>query len=392
MAQLNSRERIKRALNHLETDRVPIDIGGISTLTTLHRDAYKKLQAHLGIDSPIRLTSMPSQSVFPDEYIRQRFKSDCYPLTIMTPFGSQLNPTIENDGAATYVDEWGVKWRSPKNGLYYDTVGHPLLDCTLEDIEKFKWPDPRDNSRIAGLGKTARELYEGTDYALIMNGPLYGGVYVPCQWLMGYEDFFMKMMLEPKVVEALLDRIVAYHIGQWDMILDEAGKYLEAVVICDDLGTQSSPIMGLSVYREMIKPAHKKIVSFIKSKADVKVIYHSDGAIADFLPDIMEVGFDVLNPVQVSAIGMEDTGKLKREFGNKLSFWGAGCESQSTLTRGTVEEIRAEVEQHVNDLAPGGGLILGSIHNIQKDAPVENIIAFYDALYEFGTKFYKEKY
>ncbi len=389
MVQMNSRERVKRALNHLESDRVPIDIGGISALTTFHRDAYKKLQAYLGMDNPINLTSMPSQSVFPDESIRQRFKADCYPLTIMAPYGSQLSPKIESDGATTYVDKWGVKWRSPKNGLYYDTIGHPLLDCTLDDIEKFKWPDPRDNSRIAGLGKLAKDLYEGTDYALIMNGPLYGGVYVPCQWLMGFEEFFIKMMLEPKVVEALLDRIVSYHIGQWDLILDEAGKYLEAVVICDDLGTQSSPIMKPSIYRELIKPAHKKIVSFIKSKADVKVIYHSDGAISEFLPDIVDVGFDVLNPLQVSAVGMNDTAQLKNEFGKKLSFWGAGCESQSTLTHGTVADIRAEVEQRVRDLAPGGGLILGSVHNIQRDAPVENVVAFYDALYEFGSKFYK---
>lgn len=390
MVQLTSRERVRRALNHSETDRVPIDIGGISSQTTLHREAYIKLQNHFGHDTSIALTSTPSQAVFPNEYIRQRFKSDCYPLTIMSPYGSQLNPTVERDGATTYVDEWGVKWRSPKNGLYYDAVGHPLLNCSLADIEKFNWPDPKDNSKIIGLGKKAKEIYEGTDYALVMNGPLYGGVYVPCQWLMGYEEFFMKMMLEPEVVEALLEKIVAHHIGQWDQILNETGKYVEAVVLCDDLGTQSSPIMKPSIYREIIKPAQKKIVSFIKSKADVKVIYHCDGAIMEFMPDIIDIGFDVLNPVQVSAKGMDDTEKLKKEYGNKLSFWGAGCESQSILTRGTVEEIRTEVERRVKDLAPGGGLILGSIHNIQKDTPVENMIAFYDALFEFGTKFYQK--
>lgn len=389
MALLSSRERVRRALNHQEPDRVPIDIGGIATQTTFHRDAYKKMQAHLGFNNPMRLVSVPSQAVLPDEYIRKRFRADCYPLTLMNPTDLQFNLTSESDGATTYVDEWGIKWRSPQNGLYYDVVGHPLLNCSLEAIEKFNWPDPRDNKHIVNLGRNAKDLYESTEYALIMNGPLYGGIYVPCQWLMGFEEFFIKMMLEPEVVERMLDKIVAYHIGQWDMILDEVGRYIEAVVLCDDLGTLSGPIMNPSIYRRLIKPAHKKIVSFIKSKADVKVIYHCDGAISEFLPDIVEVGFDVLNPIQVSAAGMGDTQKLKNKYGDKLTFWGAGCESQNILTYGSVEEIRDEVQHRVLDLAPAGGLILGSIHNIQKEAPVQNVVAFYDALFEMGSKIYK---
>ena len=312
MAELTSRDRVRRALNHQESDRVPIDIGGMATLTTLHRDAYKKLKKHLGIRGETQLTSMPSQSIFLDEEIRRRFMADCYPLSVMWPYGSQLNPTVEKDGAFAYVDEWGVKWRCPENGLYYDAVHHPLRDCTLEDIERHIWPDPTDNSKIAGLGKKAREMYENTEYALIMNGPLYGGVYVPCQWMMGFEEFFIKLMIEPEIVRSLLDKVVAYHIGQWDKILDETGRYIEAVVLTDDLGTQTSPIMSPSAYRKIIKPAHKRIISFIKSKADVKVIFHCDGAITEFLPDLVDIGCDVLNPVQVSAAGFGDTKKLKK--------------------------------------------------------------------------------
>ncbi|RQD71490.1 MAG: uroporphyrinogen-III decarboxylase [Tindallia sp. MSAO_Bac2] len=390
MAELSSRERVRRALNHQEPDRVPIDIGGMSTLTTLHLDAYKKLKQEFGLKGDIQLTSMPSQSVLPDEEIRKRFKADCYPLSTMWPDGGQLNPNIEGDGSRTYTDEWGVKWRQPKNGMYFDAVGHPLLDCTVRDIEAFNWPDPKDRSRIAGLGDRAKGIFEQTDYALVMNGPLYGGVYVPCQWLMGFEEFFIKLIIEPEVVRALLDKVVEYHIGQWDAILDEAGKYIEAVVITDDLGTQTSPIMKPSTYRNVIKPAHRKIISFIKSKADVKVIFHSDGAIKEFMPDLVEIGCDALNPIQISAEGMDDTKKLKEEYGDKLVFWGGACESQSLITNGSVIDIRLEVERRINDLAPGGGLIAGSIHSIQKDAPVENMIAFYDALLEFGSRIYKK--
>ncbi len=389
MSSLKSRERVIRALNHKETDRIPIDIGGIYNLTTLHKDAYKKLQKYLGYNNKITISSMLSQTAFPDEYVRQRFKADCYPL-YMPLDKMNINLQWDKDGSSWYKDEWGVKWMCPANGLYYDPVGHPLEGCTLEDIDKFNWPDPNDNSKWLGMGKRAKDLYENTDYALVVNGPFNGGVYVPCQWLMGYEDFFIKMMIEPEIIEAMLEKIVEYHIGQWNLILDEVGKYAQVVVLSDDLGTQNAPLMRPSLYRQLIKPAQAKVVNFIKSKADVKIVYHCDGAISEFISDFIDIGVDAWNPVQVSADGMDDTAKLKKEYGDKLTFWGAGCESQTVLSTKTPEDIREEVKRRINDLGSDGGLILASIHNIQKDVPIENIVAFYDALYEFGTAFYQK--
>lgn len=389
MVELKSRERVMRALNHQEADRVPIDIGGMSNLTTLHRNSYKKLQKHFGQNDEMIITSSLSQSVLPGEWVRKRFKADCYPLYITGPTKEQLNPHVDPDGARWYMDEWGVKWKCPAGGLYFDPVEPPLQDCELEDLEKYNWPDPNDKSKILGLRDKAKELYENTDYALVMGGPLYGGIYVPCQYLLGYEEFFIKLLTEPEVVQPIIDKIVEYHIGQWNLILDEVGKYIQVVVLGDDLGTQNAPIMSPKIYREMIKPAQKKVVDFIKSKADVKIVYHCDGAIREFLPDFVDIGFDAWNPIQVSANGMDDTAYLKQKIGKDICFWGGSCDSQTVLSVKTPGEVREEVRKRVNDLAPGGGLILSSIHNIQQDVPVENIVALYDAFYEFGSKIYK---
>lgn len=389
MIEMKSRERVIRALNHQEADRVPIDIGGISNITTMHKFAYRNFQKHMNQNDEIIITSPLSQSVLPGEWVRKRFHADCYPIYVTGPTYESSHPNVDEDGATWYRDEWGIKWKCPSGGFYYDPVEPPLINCTLENIKKYPWPNPKDQSKILGLGKKAKDLYENTDYALVMNGPLYGGLYVPCQQLLGYQEFFIKLLIEPEIVEAVMDKIVEYQIAQWEMILDQTGNYIQALVMGDDLGTQNSPIMSPKVYREIIKPRQKKVVNFIKSKADVKIIYHCDGAIRAFLPDLIDVGFDAWNPVQVSADGIDDTAWLKKEYGNKLSFWGGTCDTQNVLSKSTPEQIRQEVKRRINDLSPNGGLVLSSIHNIQVDVPPENIVALYDAFYEFGSKVYK---
>lgn len=388
--KLTSRERVIKALNHEATDRVPIDIGGIYNLTTMHKDAYASLKAYLGFDDKITLSSMLSQTAFLDEEVRKRFKVDLYPLYI-SPERKGIKLEETDDGVSYYYDQWHIRWECPVGGAYYEAVGHPLQDCTLEKIENFKWPDPNDDAVWRGMGKKAKALYEETDYALVVNGPFDGGIFVPCQWLMGYEEFYIKMMVEPEIVEAILAKVVEYHIGQWNIILNEVGDYVQVCVLSDDLGTQSSPIMSLEFYRDIVKPAQEKVIRFIKSKADVKIVYHCDGAVSEFIEDFIDIGIDAWNPVQVSADGLDDTKELKRLYGDKLAFWGATCESRDLLSKSTGEEIEAEVKKRIGDLASGGGLILSSIHNIQKDVPAENIVAFYDALYTYGVEHYENQ-
>ena len=237
----------------------------------------------------------------------------------------------------------------------------------------------------------AKDIYENTEYAIVVNGPLDGGIYVPCQWLMGYEYFYIKMMTEPEIIQAILEKVVEYHIGQWEIILNEVGPYAQVVVLSDDLGTEYAPLMEPSFYRQYIKPAQARVVKFIKSKADVKILYHCDGAVSDFIEDFIEIGIDAWNPVQVTAVGLNDTADLKRKYGHRLCFWGATCESQTLMLSKSIDEIRLEVKRRIGDLAKDGGLVLSSIHNIKKEVPVENVVAFYDAMYEFGVEYYKKR-
>ncbi len=389
METMTSRERVMKALNHQPTDRIPIDIGGMHNLTTMHRDTYANLKKYMGLEEDAVLTSALSQSIQPTAFMRERFKTDCYPIYLPLK-EHEKNPTQEADGSLTYMDEWGVKWRCSPGGLYFDPVGHPMTDFEYEDLESYPWPDPYKDYGYDALAAHAKDMYENTDYALVLNGPLDGATYVPVQQLLGYEEFFVRLMIDEPFIEYCLDKVVEFQIAQLGMIFDKMGQYIQVARMSDDLGTQNAPIMRPDVYRKIIKPRQKKIVDFIKSKKpDIKIIYHCDGAVYPFIPDFIDLGFDAWNPVQVTADGIDDTARLKREFGDKLCFWGAGCDSQQVIARKTPEDIRAEVRRRINDLAANGGLVLGSIHNLQRDVPPENIVAFYDALYEYGVAYYE---
>ena len=176
-----------------------------------------------------------------------------------------------------------------------------------------------------------------------------------------------------------------FHIAQCNAILDTVGPYIQVIVMSDDLGFQDRPMIRTELFREMVKPYYLRIVDSIKSKKpDIKIVFHSDGAIYPFLSEFIDVGLDATNPVQVSCKGMDDTAKLKRDFGEKLTFWGAGIDTQSTFPNGTPKDVRAEVKKRIQDLAPGGGYIFATVHNVQYDVPIQNILACYDTALEFG--------
>lgn len=393
MEKLTSRERVIRALNHQETDRVPIDIGGISNLTTMHKNAYKKLQNYFGREGElIKLSSSLSQSVEVDEWVRKKFHADCYPVYITGPNENELKPNIDEDGSVWFIDEWGIKWKCPSDGLYYEPIDPPLKELSLKELENYPWPDPDSDKNIEGLSEKVRDIYENTEYAIVCGGPLYGGVFVPAQQMIGYEEFFVKLLIEPEFCTYVMNKIVDYHIGQWGKILEQCGECIQVAVMGDHLGTQFAPLMNLDTYRELIKPLQKKVVDFIKSKAPhIKIVFHCDGAIRSFLPDMIDVGFDAWNPIQVSADGIDDTKWLAEQYGEKICFWGGSCDSQTILATATPEEIKEEVERRINDMGHRGGLVMSSIHNLQENIPIENIIALYEAFYEKGVKFYEQK-
>jgi uroporphyrinogen decarboxylase len=163
--------------------------------------------------------------VLPDEFIRQRFHADCYPLWLNHAQNWTMKLQKDEKGGTSYIDEWGITWRSPAGGLYYDPLGHPLKNCTMADIDRFPWPNPRDPGRVAGLKQKAKELYENTGYSLVMHGALGNGLYVAVQWLIGHEDYFVNTIEQPELIHALMEKVTEYHIAQWDTILNEVGPY-----------------------------------------------------------------------------------------------------------------------------------------------------------------------
>lgn len=387
MAEMTSRERALAALNHQEPDRVPIDIGGLVLYTCWHEDTEARVKKHLGYEGgEAVLNSFISRTVRPDERIRDRFQTDFFGLASQPPSTWQLELHTDEEGGSWFIDEWQCKWRCPPGGHYYDLVTYPLDGATVADVARYKWPDPSDPARLAGLSEMAKDLYENTDYCLCYTPIWSTGVFQVSGMLQGWENHYVNLIANKKVSQAVFDGLTEFNLGQLEAILAAVGDYIQVVNLSDDLGFQDRPMIRLSVFQEMVKPCYKKMVDFIKTKKpELKIVFHSDGAIAQFLPEFIDLGLDATNPVQVSCSGMDDTAKLKREFGDKLTFWGAGVDTQFTLPTGSVEDVRAEVKRRIRDLAPGGGYIFAAIHNVQFDAPPENVVACYDSALKFGT-------
>ncbi len=386
MAEMTSRERVLAVLNHIEPDRVPIDIGGLVLFTCWHEEAQAKVKEYLGYEGgKTTLNSLISRTVQPDERIRDRFQTDFFGLACGTSGNWQLEIHADEEGDSWFYDEWQCKWRCPPGGHYYDIVEHPLAGATVADVARYKWPDPYDPARLSGVVERARDLYETTDYCLCYT-PVWGtGVFATAGILEGWENHYVNLIADKKVTRAVFDGLVEFHIGQMDAMLDAMGDHIQVVLMSDDLGFQDRPIIRLETFQELVKPCYKRIIDFIRSKKpDMKLVFHSDGAIYQFLPEFIDLGLDATNPVQVSCAGMGDTAKLKREFGDNLVFWGAGVNTQATLPSGTVGEVQAEVKRRIQDLAPGGGYIFAPVHNVQYDVPPENVVACYDAALEFG--------
>ncbi|HBY96106.1 MAG: hypothetical protein M5U01_03795 [Ardenticatenaceae bacterium] len=386
MAGMTSRERALAALNHQEPDRVPIDLGGLILFSCLHEGAQAKVKEYLGYEGgETVINSFFSRTVRPDKRIRDRFQTDFFGLVSKPPSTWQLEIHTTEEGGEWFYDEWQCKWYCPPDGHYFDVIEFPLADVTVADVARYKWPDPYDPARLAGVVELAKDLYENTDYCLCYTPVWATGVFGISGLLQGWDNHYVNLIANKQVAEAIFDGLTEFHIGQWDTILDAMGDYIQVGVMSDDLGFQDRPMIRLSVFHELVKPRYKRIVDFIKSKkTDLKLVFHSDGAIYQFLPEFIDLGIDAVNPIQVSCTGMGDTAKLKRDFGDKLAFWGGGVDTQSTLPRGTAEDVRVEVKRRIGDLAPGGGYIFAAVHNVQYDVPPENIVACYDAAMKFG--------
>ncbi len=385
--ELTSRERVRLALEHKATDRVPLDLGG-TFISTLTLGAYDHLKQHLAATEGLQVTRPPriinkwGQTVRPDEEVLQRLHIDTRSLYSKAP----LHWRDLDFHGGIYVDEWGVLRRRSDPGpyFYYDVVGNPLENATdLIDIEKFRWPDGADPGRIIGLREEAEHLYNKTSYALV--GNLMGvDIFEICWFVRGFEQFLVDLALDPEFAHALMRKITDIQKRKFELFLGAVGEFLDVVVILDDVATQRGLLISPATYQTMIQPYHKELISFIKARTPAKLLYHSCGAVAGMLDQLLEAGIDIIQPVQVGAEGM-DSAILKARFGERVVFWG-GIDTQHVLPQGSPDDVREEVEHRITDFGGRGGYVLGAVHNIQVDVPPINVVTMYDHAREFSLR------
>ena len=375
---MNCRERALTALKHQEPDRVPLDFGGRQT--TLHRYAHQALMAHLGLtgpEPPIR--SYHTYLVEPDPQLLQRFERVSVLFFPQAP--SDYVFTID-PATNSYVDEWGTTYHMPPNGYYYDMVAVPLGEAETEaDLKKYRWPNPTDPARIAGLPEKIKAAYRAGEKVVIMCGAM-PGLWEHSWYMFGLEQAFVNLAGNVPLMEAFTQRVLEWQLAYWDAVLSQVGDSIDVVQLNEDLGSQHGPMMAPATFRKIYKPRLQQLIGAIKRQTKAHVYLHSCGSIYQMIPDLIEIGVDILNPVQVNAAEMESD-RLKKEFGKELTFWGGGCDPV-VMGTGTVRQVVEDVKRRIHDLAPGGGFIFGSVHNIQANVPPENIVAMFDAAREFG--------
>jgi len=380
---MSPRQRVLKALNHDIPDRVPIDLGGFQT--GIHKDAYIVLLDYLGINDDIEIMDPVQQLASPCEQVLERFGVDIRYVFAHGP--DSFEGSIEKntrDGRLWHdlKDEFGVVWSMPDDRrLYMDISHHPLAEATIEDLADYPFPKGNDPTRFTGVRDEALRLREQTPYAISTG--IGGVVYEICWYMRGLERWFTDMIENPAFCEALLDKTLAFWLDYYDGFLAEIGDLVDVIMIGDDVGGQSGPLFNPEFYRRIVKPRQKKLVRHIKSLSPAKIWYHTCGSVQVYIPDLLDNGIDILNPVQISAENM-DPQELKTRYGDKLVFWGGGIDTQHVLPFVTPDEIRRHVRQNLEIFKPGGGYVFNNVHNIQAGVPAENIAAMFDAAREFG--------
>lgn len=410
---MNSRERLKLALNHKEADRIPIDLGGFrdSGISTI---AYNRLRKKLGIkDSLARMYDFIMQLAYPEQEVLDLFhidtidagrgflkSEDFWRQWILNDDSKCLIPrylNIEINSDSTVLlknkDDL-VLGKKPKDSLYvdiaycvYGNLDKIPSEINSDDISKNMWgiPTPEWSGNIhneegfKSFTDNIKNLYENTERAIILH---IGGALVRGMDLRGMENFLCDLYLDKKGVNRLFDKFLDEYLTTLDIVIKGVGEYVDVLVFGDDMGTQIGPLMSPVIFWELFKPRYKKMFDFVHDMSSCKVLFHSCGSVYEFIPDFIDMGVDILNPVQTNAANM-DPKRLKSEFGRNLTFWGGGCETK-ILTLGTPREIKEDVKKRIDIFSAGGGFVFNQIHNILANVPPENIIAMFEAASENG--------
>jgi len=377
MSGMRPLERVLKTVNHQQPDRIPFDLG--STLVTgITRNAYLNLVHHIGQPvKGLKLYDTIQQLPVVEESILERLEVD---IRGLIPNFARKNPTLKDTGNSLwFTDEWGVRWEMPKATPYFTATDCPFSGQISEkDIDSFAWPDPAADALFEGLEEKAK-AYHKAGYAIILENLCAGIFEMSCR-VRGTEQFFMDLALNSSLACKLLDKFTELKIKFYEAAAERFGQYIQFVREVDDIAGQEALLMSPQMYRQLIKPRHRLLFEAQKKlfSQPFFVWFHSDGAIFDIIPDFIEIGLDVLNPVQLTAKGM-DAKKLKAEYGKDITFWGGGVNTQSVLPGATPDEVKQDVSKRISQLAPDGGYIFGAVHNIQDDVPPQNIAAMLEA-------------
>jgi len=407
---MTSRERVLAAVAHREPDRLPIDCGAMRS-TGIQAIAYNRLKRYLGVEGgQTRVFDVIQQLAEPEGFYLDRFGIDAVNA------GREFSPDDRwkdwtlPDGSPCRIPACidivpdGADWvasgpsgeptaRMIAGATYFSQSCFPLQDADPGALPadlsgamgRVCWaalPEPiyeggLSDENLSRIGEHVARLRQTTDRAIMI--AFGANLFEWGSFLRRMDNFLMDLAVEPAGAEALLDRLVEAHLAGLERLLPVLGGNVDLIQLGDDLGTNAGPIMSPDMYRRFFKPRHRLIVDRIHALAPGLVVFlHTCGSIYELLGDLIEAGFQVINPVQISARNM-DPARLKREFGRDIAFWGGGCDTQTVLPRGTPQEVRDHVRRNIDILAPGGGFVFNQVHNILAEVPPENILAMYEA-------------
>ena len=380
---MTPRERVHCAINHDEPDRVPIVIG-VSNATGIKMKPYQGIKEAAGIEAPDNyMYDWPELGTAEiDEAVMQRLHSDVRGVRDSHP-GATLKRNQERGPNSPFIDSWGSGQVELSPGEWFPGI-HPLAKAAaVEEIEAYPgWPDTSDPSRIAHVKETAGLLAEQNEYA-VMATPWLLFPFERAIAMQGIDTFLLNMTLNPEFARALLQKITEVCKSLMGPFLEELGDNVDIIKIGDDLGTQDRLLISPEMYRDILKPFHADYIQFIKERTRAKVFFHTDGDVFTLIDDFIEIGVDILNPIQTSAGKMSDLAALKKRCGRNLVLCG-GIDTHHILPYGTPEEVREEVRRVIQILGPGGGYMAAAVHTIMNDVPPENVLAMVDAVEEFG--------
>jgi hypothetical protein len=418
---MNSRERVQATLGHREPDRVPLDLGG-SAVTGMHASSVYNLRQALHLDkpgTPIKVIE-PYQilgEIKPD--LIEALGVDVIPIPpVRTMFGfknENWKPWTLFDGTPVLVPEAfntipevngdilmypegdrsaQPSGRMPNGGYYFDTIVRqpPIDDDQLDPIDNLEEFGPISDEDLKHFASHAERLYRETDKAILgsFGGTAFGDIaMVPAPWLKnprGIRDiaeWYMSTVARRDYVWKVFEKQCEIGLENLKKIYEVVGdRVVAAFVTGTDFGTQSGPFISPKAYRSLYQPFHRQVNDWIHQNTDWKSFIHSCGSVAALIPDFIDAGFDILNPVQISAAGMQASG-LKERFGDRITFWGGGIDTQNVLPFGAPQEVRAQVKENIQTFGPKGGFVFNSIHNVQANVPIDNLTALYQAVADF---------